>query len=53
MDLKVLRNDSAKRFPMLAIKKEGDVGLDLACTLDGPEYNGVLSVRWVSSFPRA
>ena len=45
MDLKVLRNDSAKRFPMLAIKKEGDVGLDLACTLDGPEYNGVFTVQ--------
>ena len=45
MDLKVLRNDSAKRFPMLAIKKEGDVGLDLACTLDGPEYNVVCTVQ--------
>lgn len=35
MELKVKRNESAKRFPMLAIAKAGDVGLDLACTLDG------------------
>jgi dUTP pyrophosphatase len=32
--LKVKRNESAKRFPMLSIKKEGDVGLDVCCTLD-------------------
>lgn len=45
MDLKVMRNESAKRFPMLAIAKEGDVGLDLACTLDGPEFGGVFTVK--------
>lgn len=45
MDLKVLRNKSAKRFPMLAIQKDGDVGLDLACTLDAPEYDGTFTVR--------
>lgn len=32
--LKVKRNESAKRFPMLSIKKDGDVGLDVCCTLD-------------------
>lgn len=32
--LKVKRNESAKRFPMLGIKKDGDVGLDVCCTLD-------------------
>lgn len=32
--LKVKRTESAKRFPMLGIKKAGDVGLDLCCVLD-------------------
>lgn len=32
--LKVKRNESAKRFPLLGIKKAGDVGLDVCCTLD-------------------
>lgn len=39
--LKVKRNDSAKRFELLAIKKEGDVGLDVSCTLDNMENQSV------------
>ena len=34
MTLKVLRNEEAKKFPMIAIKKDGDVGLDIPCTLN-------------------
>lgn len=45
MDLKVMRSRSAKRFPMLSIAKKGDVGLDLACTLDGQEYGGTFTVN--------
>lgn len=45
MDLKVMRSESAKRFPMLSIAKEGDVGLDLACTLDGLGYGGTFTVN--------
>lgn len=29
LELKVLRSEEAKQFPMLAVKKEGDVGLDV------------------------
>ena len=46
--LKVKRNESAKRFPMLSVKKDGDVGLDVCCTLDGITIpglkNGTISV---------
>lgn len=45
MNLKVMRNDSAKRFPLIGIAKEGDVGMDLPCTLDGPEFNGVFTIK--------
>lgn len=45
MDLKVLRNKSAKRFPMIGIAKDGDVGMDLPCTLDGPEFSGVFTIN--------
>lgn len=38
MILKVKRSEEAKEFPMLAIKKYGDVGLDLATVL--PLVNG-------------
>jgi len=34
VELKVKRSEAAKRFELLAIKKDGDVGLDLPCTLD-------------------
>lgn len=40
--LKVLRNNSAKRFPLIGIKKSGDVGLDLPCTLDNIKAGGHL-----------
>ena len=40
-----MRSRSAKRFPMLSIAKKGDVGLDLACTLDGQEYGGTFTVN--------
>ena len=40
--LKVLRNDSAKRFPLMSVKKKGDVGLDLPCTLDTIKAGGHL-----------
>ena len=48
MILKVKRTDSAKRFPLLTIKKDGDVGLDLhACLPNGsltiePQSRGVI-----------
>lgn len=42
--LKVKRNESAKRFPMLSIKKDGDVGLDVCCTLD-EMVNGTVSIE--------
>ena len=46
--LKIKRTEEAKRFPLLAIKKAGDVGLDLpACLPDGslviePQSRGVI-----------
>lgn len=32
--VKVKRDEKAKRFPLLAVKKDGDVGYDLYCTED-------------------
>ena len=43
MVLKVKRTESAKRFPLLAIKKEGDVGLDVCCILD--ECGGKVTIK--------
>jgi len=34
LNLKIVRNDNAKQFPLIGIKKDGDVGMDLPCTLD-------------------
>ncbi len=45
MDLKVKRNKSAKRFPLIGIAKDGDVGMDLPCTLDSEEYGGAFTIR--------
>lgn len=33
VDLKVKRSEAAKQFPLLATAKDGDVGLDIACTI--------------------
>lgn len=45
LNLKVMRNESAKRFPLIGIAKDGDVGMDLPCTLDGEEFKGTFTVR--------
>lgn len=33
-EVKIVRNEKAKQYPMLQIKKAGDVGYDLPCTED-------------------
>jgi dUTP pyrophosphatase len=35
-ELKVLRTEAAKKYPLISFKKDGDVGLDLPSLLDGP-----------------
>ena len=34
LELKVKRSESAKRFPLIHVKKDGDVGYDLTATLE-------------------
>jgi len=48
LTLKVVRSDEAKEFPLIAVKKDGDVGYDLPCIID---EDPVLHERSVVLFP--